>query len=298
MIRYRSTNAWIVAVALLAPAGAAAQPFAFAADTEETNDLYNLDLGTGTATLLGGTVAEDVEGLALRSDGVLFGISDASDELLTCDTTTGTCSAVGSLGVSVSDPGLAFTCDGTLFMATEGGNEEDAPPGNLYRVDTATGAATLVGSLLGNFDGQSIAQGPASVGCPSGMYALDGNFNGDEPRLGCVDLATGAVSVIGDTGVVVDGQPAIDFDASGVLWLVENLDGSDLYTVNVLTGAATDTGDNSPSLIGFDALAIQERFVCQASPSAAIPTVSDLSLTGLAALLGLAGVFALRQLRG
>jgi hypothetical protein len=297
MRRYRSPGTWILAVALLAPAGAAAQPAAFVADTEETDDLYGLDLATGTATFIGGTVAADVEGLALRGDGVLFGISDDSDELLTCDPLTGACSAVGTLGAAISDPGLAFACDGTLFMGTEGGNDPDAPPGDLYRVDTTTGLATLVGSLLGDFDAQSIAQGPASPGCPSGMYALDGNHNADEPRLACLDLTTGAATVIGDTGVAIDGQPAVDFDAGGTLWLVENLDGSDIYTVDLLTGAATDVGDVAPASTGFDAFAMRDGFVCPAAPAEVIPVADGLGLAGLAALLGLAGVFALRHLR-
>jgi hypothetical protein len=297
MFRRHQLRTCLVTAALLLPSGATALPFAFATDTEETNDLYRIDLGSGAATLIGDTGIADVEGLALRGDGALFGVSDATDELVTCNPTTGACTAVGALGVGVSDPGLAFACNGTLYMSTEdpGVTVEGGTPGDLYRVDTATGVATLVGSLGNDFDGHSIAQGPSSASCPSGMYALDGNGNGDVPRLGCVDLTTGAVTVVGGVGVVVDGQPAIDFDANGTLWMVEDLDGSDIYTVNLTTAAATDVGDIAPAGVGFDGLAIQGGSACLGGPAAAIPSLSGVGLGVLAALLALAGFFAMRR---
>jgi hypothetical protein len=286
LVRWLLVTTWAFALA----GGAAAQPFAFATDTNDTDDLYRLDLATGVATLVGSTVSTDVEALALRaSDGTLFGVSDDADELLTCDRLTGACTVVGSLGVSISDPGLELGCDGTLYLTSEGGG---AGGGNLYRVDMGSGAATLIGAL-GAFDGQSLAQGAPRVTCPSGMYALDGNS--DDPRLSCVDLASGTATVIGNLGVSIDGQPAMDFAADGTLWVVENQNGSDAYTVDPVTALATDAGfDIAPAGVGFDGLAIEGE-LCGGPSVVDVPALSIPGLAALFAGLALAGWRLLRR---
>ncbi len=67
------------------------------------------------------------------------------------------------------------------------------------------------------------------------LYINDANNN-----IGTVDLVTGAVTVIGNTGVNVTG---IAFDPSGDLYGISS---TDLYQINVSTGVAKDIG---PTLI-------------------------------------------------
>jgi hypothetical protein len=290
LLRRLFLASWVFTLA----AGAGAQPFAFATDTNGAGeDLYRLDLATGVATLVGGTVSTDVEALALRaSDGTLFGVSDDADQLVTCSPFTGVCTVLGSLGASISDPGLELGCDGALYLSSEG--DDGGGGGELYRVDMASGAATLIGAL-GGFDGHSLAQGTPSVACPSGMYALDGNS--DDPRLACVDLTSGAATVIGNLGVVIDGQPAMDFAADGTLWVVENLNGSDVYTVDPLTALATDAGfDVAPAGVGFDGLTV-EGGLCGGPGVVEVPALSLPGLAALLAALALAGWQLLRRRR-
>jgi hypothetical protein len=254
--------------------------------------MFSIDLATGTATLIGGTGFLDVEGISFQpGTGVLFGADDETDALLTCSTTTGACTVVGPLGVGVSDPGMAFTCDGTLYIASE--DEEGSPPNNLYRVNPTTGAATLVGSLGTEFDGMSLAYSPTAAGCSSGMWALDGNDN--PPTLGCVNLTTGAVTVIGSIGIPMYGQPAIEFDANGVLWVVEEDDPGTIAQVNPVTGVATDVGypiDGATAYAFIEGLA--SPVVC-AAQAEAVPVLSGKGMGALAALLALAGAAAVRR---
>lgn len=283
-----------VLIGLSSTAVAVAQPFAFAADTERSSELYRIDLATGVATLLGGTGEADVEALAIRpSDGALFGISDMSDALVLCDPETGACVPVGPLGLKVADPGLEFACDDTLFLATEGFKDLGGDSGALFQVDPASGTATLIGPLGGGFDGQSLAQSAPAPGCASGMYALDGNSA--DPRLGCVDLATGSVTVIGNAGIAIDGQPAMDFDENGVLWLVENFEGSDIYVIDPATGLATDVGyDVIPAGTGFDGFTIASS-ACTPPSALDVPVLSPSGLAVLALLLGFVAARLLRR---
>jgi len=278
----------LLGLGLLAAATAGAQPFAIVSDSDGTGSLYSINLGTGAAAALGSTGFDDVEGLAIRpSDGALFAVDDETDSLLTCSTVNGACTTVGSLGITFDDPGLAFACDGTLYLSTEG----DGSPGDLYTVDTGTGAATLVGSLGGSVDGHSIAFGPPSASCASGAFVLNGNV--DQPDLYCVNLATGAATLIGNLGVLVDGQPAMDFDGSGTLWVVENDSGPDILTVNTISGAATDVGYDMSGGGGFDGMAMRSGY-CAAQTAVSVPLLSSLALAAFGLILAAAGVVALR----
>lgn len=263
--------------------------FAVTSDEESSDpedNLFSINLATGVATAIGLTGFDDLEGLAFHPfSGVLFGVDDATEALVTCSTATGACVSVGSLGTDESDPGLAFSCDGTLYMSTE----DD--PGNLYTVDTSNGTATLVGSFGSSADGHSIAFGPATAGCPSGAFILNGNV--DEPDLYCVNLANGAATLVGSLGTEIDGQPAMDFDQSGVLWVVEDDAGLDLYRVNTTTGLAVEEANNLTGG-GFDSLAIQSGF-CAAQSVLEIPTASAGGLAGLVLLVSALGVRALRR---
>jgi hypothetical protein len=90
-----------------------------------------------------------MDGLAIDSAGVLFGLSqgatDGGNKLYTINQTTGTTTLVGALGVGTSAiGGLAFAPDGTLYATLS-----DVTPAaaKLYTVDTSSGAATFVGNL-------------------------------------------------------------------------------------------------------------------------------------------------------
>src|SRR4026209_136048 len=79
-----------------------------------------IDLATGVATPLGATGFDGIEGLAFDPGcKKLYGVDDVKDRLVTCDPKTGACTPVGSLGLDVTDTGLAFASNGSLFMSTD-----------------------------------------------------------------------------------------------------------------------------------------------------------------------------------
>lgn len=279
--------ALICFVGMLALGNPAVAQTAYAMDSDNDN-LYRVDLATGIATLIGSVGYNDVEALAFHpTTGVLYGVDDSTDSLVTCDTTTAACTLVGSLGVDVFNPGMDFSSTGTLYLVSQ----DD--PGNLYTVNISTGVVTLIGSLGGTANGNSLALGPATAGCPSGAFMLDGI---NTPDIYCLNLTTGAATLVGSTGVSMEGQPAMAFDASGTLWLVEEEDTNGrIFKVDTNTGAATDVG-YTLSAGGFDALTIEGSKAPPVVPSAVtpVPTLSEVSLALLAMLLAGFGMAASR----
>lgn len=76
-----------------------AAPIAFVVDTQNDN-LFSIDLGTGTTSIIGAIGFGDVKGLSFQPGiGVLFAMDDASDQLITIDTTTGAGTVADGLGI-------------------------------------------------------------------------------------------------------------------------------------------------------------------------------------------------------
>ena len=271
-----------VLVALTAPAAAQT---AYSVD-RDTDDLYEIDLSTGNATSLGATGFNNIEALAFDPTGkVLYGVDEDNGELLKCDLADGSCAAVGSTGLSdADDTGLGFTCDGRLWMVAVIGLAYQ-----LHEVDPTTGNASLVGDLDQNLSSLAIRRGDSI--CPSGVFGLDES----NPDLWCVDLSTGALSLIGATDdLSSNGDPAIEFDGAGVLWAIEDNDSPPgIFTINPATGADTYTGNDLPSN-EFESLAIPSLPQLCGGPLA-IPAASGWGLSALAFLLVAAGVLILRR---
>lgn len=137
------------------------QPFGYVVNAGDPTDdgshdnLWRLNLGTGETERIGplgltipGTtiVQSDVEGLALETSSFLYGVNDATNSLVYISTTTGAAVAptrnVDNLGLNRDgvelDPGLSFDCQGQLLMSV-------ANQRSLYRVDKASGQATVIG---------------------------------------------------------------------------------------------------------------------------------------------------------
>src|SRR6185295_262873 len=296
-MRRRDRRSWTLVIILLAGLLAGALPLAaettgysIRSDGNDSLDdyLFSIDLETGLATPVGPTGFEDVEGLAFDPEcKALFGVDDVTDRLLTCDTAAGHCTQVGDLGVNITDTGLAFADDHTLYMST------DAPksPTNFYRLDTATGAATLIGDRGQEVTG--LADGPAA------LFGLGGDGRDDLVRL---DPATGAATRIGSLGTISPSDGGLDFDADGVLWGIEDSGlryPSRVFKVDTATGRATVVAtvhlENGTQLGGFEGLAI-ENGVCSTvtggQPTVLeVPAAGGWGLAALAALVTGAGLF-------
>jgi len=293
----------LACVLLLAAPWAAADPIGYAVGF---NELYRVDLASGLAVRIGEPSAigfNDVEGLAFAPDGALFAVADqtmrvgagssaTTDFLLRINTTSGVGSLVGALpGLQGQGPGLggnldyglAFTCDGTLWMSSE-------TNGNLWRVNPQTAEITLVGNT-----GASLS-GLAANG--TGLYGVSVD---PTPRLYRIDQQTGAASAIGALGVGgAVSNAGLDFDAAGVLWA--SLDPepaqpgpSRLVRVDTTTGAGTFVANFNVG-IGMKGLAIAPVGLCPPSAAMPVPGPSPvwLALFAALALLGARGRLAAR----
>jgi hypothetical protein len=116
---------------------------------------YRLNPSTGAATAIG-PQGQPVTGLAFRN-GVLYGLGgDSTDSLLIVNRTTGNATLQGPLvTVTLVDGGIDFDGSGVLWgIGDRGGTPR--PPGQIFTIDTATGAATLVATVT-NGDGQLLS---------------------------------------------------------------------------------------------------------------------------------------------
>lgn len=247
----------------LAPV-ALAQPLGYAVGNDT---LYRIDLANGQTTRIGafgfagGVPIQDVEGLALSSSGELYGVSDNLDVLLRINTSTGRATVVGALGTRGQgtgagdnlDYGLAFTCDGRLWMASDTVRQ-------LWEVDPASGVARAVGALGAQISGLA-ASGNQLVGI--GVR--------DDSALYRIDTGAGRASEIGRLGLPTAAFDAgLDFDEQGRLWAVLDYDGdrrAELASVDPASGRASvvaqiaGTGTND-----IEALAIGPPAACTALP--------------------------------
>lgn len=138
-------------------------------------------------------------------------------------TLTGT--VVGSLGVDWQFGGIGFDSAGTLFGWNSGNH-------SLYRINTATGAATLIGAgtqaLIETMDIRPVS-GRAFVHSVANNSIYE------------INLATGATTLVGATSPATRWTSSA-FSPTGT-WFGHDLDNStNLFTIDPLTGAATSIG--------------------------------------------------------
>jgi hypothetical protein len=276
--------------ALWLPALAArAEPVGYVGSFDQ---LFRVDFGTDQSTLIGNSIGfASVEGLAFAPNGTLYGISDATKQLVTINTATGKGTLVGFTGLAgqgigqfdALDPGLAFTVDGRLWASS-------ATVNKLWRLDPVTATATLVGATGAHISGLA--------GRGDELYGVGSNGNENLYR---INTSTGAATLIGalfpGQSVHFDNAGA-DFDGNGVLWAVLDYSptmpnrASDLVRINLDTGAATIVGQTH---LDSDALAIAPPQAIVERQS--IPALSPAAMAALALLLAGLVPFAPRRRR-
>ncbi len=175
------------------------------------------------------TVARSVTA-TFQPRGVLYTIRQSDDVLRRLDLETLQYTTVGALGVDFSFGDCAWSAStSTLYMVPSTAQ-------NLYRVNTTTGAATLVGV-------HGIAQLRAlAVHPPSGqLYAIGGG-----KQLYRLDPATATATFVGTTGIVLDGL-AWDSRRSRMVGLAPNVvNGGTFYVINLTNGVAATLGSAGP----------------------------------------------------
>ncbi|MBF8456564.1 T9SS type A sorting domain-containing protein [Kaistella sp. G5-32] len=111
--------------------------------------LYTVDLATGTLTVVG-TIAGSLAPIWLEIDnaGLAYIADVLTDKLYSLNLTTAVATEVGNLGINIQYAQDADfnTSNNVLYMAAFLSDQTS----NLYTVNTATGAATLVGDTAAN----------------------------------------------------------------------------------------------------------------------------------------------------
>ena len=302
----------LCAFASLISAAAMAAPIGYSinSDQPDGDNLYAIDLATGSATLRGkvmslGATRTDVEGLAFAPDGRLWGVDEDSLTLFPVSTVTGVVDHLSEVPLQGLTPpgndfGLAFTCTGEL-LATSVRTQ------SLYRLSLG-GTATMVGAA--GALGANISA-LAAWGEPVQLFGLgNGLLEGggvDSRRLYSIDPDTGVATEIGQVGggVADYNQAGLSFDDVGQLWAITDrrnvggMDfGSQVIRLNTATGAGTVV--SSTTQVGFESLAVAPPGGCAGGPPplpsefakglpadapwAVVLAVLALLLTGLAAL--------------
>jgi len=266
---------------------------------EAFDTLYKIDLDTRQATTVGragtyaGQTIGNISGLTTLRDGSRYAVWGGYKQLLRIDPASGVATVVGSLGLAGQgsgqfdplDLGMTADCDGTLWLSS-------GILQQVWTVDPATGATTLVGST-----GKPIA---GLVANADGLY---GSGSRGDHGFYRIDRKTGAATLIGDFGSAASSvlnSVSMGFDAGGTLWAVLNYvppnsgsvvpDWSDLATIDPATGAMTVLGP----IAGPDALRQvgMKGFTtgptqCSRRPDASGPVAAPVDATWALTLLGL-----------
>lgn len=175
--------------------------------------------------------------------GLLYATAGGGTKLVAFNLQAGNVRIIGDIGFPGS-LSLAFCRPGGRpYTITNMGNASLA---QLATLDLSTGAATLVGSPLG----QSLLIMGMTCSPDGTLYAVgqadstNSNFN----SLYTVDRETGLASRVGSTGVLVPGGVfsgfimSLDFAPDGTLYGANT---GALYTIDPLTGLATKVVDFS-----------------------------------------------------
>lgn len=279
------------------PLSAAADPVAYGAGFR---DLYRIDLATGAQTRVGPIGFNDVEGMAFAGLDELYAAVDgtqgaggtSTDFLIRIDLASGTGTLVGSLsGLAGQGPsgqldyGLASTCDGRLWLASENTQE-------LWEVSRLNGGVRRVGSTgasISGLAGRGESLYGVSVGSDAALYRIDPQ-TAQATRIGALGIG-GPIENVG-----------LDFDLDGALWAtLDPLDPSRptrVVRLDLSSGAAT-LASSIDLDVGIEGLAIATPPACQpgtpAPAATPVPGPGGMLLALLAVLTALVGARGLAR---
>ncbi|MEM9183996.1 MAG: hypothetical protein AAGB27_12660 [Pseudomonadota bacterium] len=135
---------------------------------EETQSLYEIDITTGQASVIGasGGLGNPMTAIASYGDRTVALASGGT--LHDIDVEAGTSSLIGQIqGFEINDAGLAFDADGTLWAVLDGTRPEtfEFLPGRILQIDLATAEAQEFAQTRPGIE--SLAVAPPN-GCTTG----------------------------------------------------------------------------------------------------------------------------------
>jgi hypothetical protein len=216
----------LIAMQATAPSASAGEAYGTAGTL-----LYQVDLGTGAATLVG-DMGDYFDSVAFGHDRQIYTIRNAHGRLYRIDPETAVATYIGLTGFSPIDASLVFDDDGVLWGTSRGSAQ-------LHQMDAATGASTPVGTpwtpdiYALAWDGQS-------------LYGVSPWY------LYSIDRTTGIATQVGPLGLPASSYRGLSTNSLGELFEIQF---RNLYSINKTTGAATFVLNSS---IGLSSLAIDE----------------------------------------
>lgn len=109
-------------------------------DANFPSGLLEINPATGAGTPIGAGFGRNVMNPTVNAAGAMYAWTENGDDLVTVDKVAGTVTVVGDAGLSTLEHGVAFDNQGTLYIV-------NGSSGNIFTIDTATGATTAAGSL-------------------------------------------------------------------------------------------------------------------------------------------------------
>lgn len=204
----------------------------------EDGDFYRVNVGDGSATLVGETGFTSLWSLAANANGELFTAESQSGagarRLIQINPLTGEGTVVVTLtnAATLDFRSLAFSTAGVLYGVNHSND-------SLYTIDMATGAATLIGDTgLTNLEGLDFTSAGQlyAWNATSGLLAQQAGLN-------TLDPATGASTDVNlaDMGTqqAVFSIATVPGDATFI-----GIGGSTLYSIDRLNGAAPEIVDH------------------------------------------------------
>jgi hypothetical protein len=152
----------------------------------------------------------------LKADSIAY-MGTVSGEFGTIDLNTGVFTSLGNSGLTLAGMAVASA---TLF-----GSSYHTAAGDLYTINPANGAVTVVGTSGIDYDDFGSTT--------TGLYAIGTNAD-----LYSINASTGAASLIGATGLTFGTWRSLSTNSSSLYFS----NGTNLYTISTTTGAATLVG--------------------------------------------------------
>ena len=224
--------------------------------TTESNQIVQVNPGTSAQTPLGGSIAGQVNDIAVSSTGQIY-VSDLVSgspfvsAILGVDPVSGSTTVISSGGNLAFAGGLTVLSDGSIVTAVQVPPAGDGPsPSQLVKVDPKTGSQTVISSGGNLIDTVDVAAEP-----DGDLLAVNGLFHPTQYAVVRVQVnpARNVISGNTDDGVLISGSSGnvvagnfIGTNAAGTAALGNSVDGVDVddgAVNNTVGGTSTGAGN-------------------------------------------------------